>query len=778
MRHSLIATISLGYCSLNASLPLETPRLQSLGAAPRSYDFAFATRGTEVPDVLVADFLTPSLQNYPYNGTNFVTPSILVGSAAEGNKFVQTADVDGDDRQDIVLLGNSSLQWLRKNSITGTFESPVGFTVLNDDDFGGPLTGMQTVEVEDFNRDGLPDLLVASSSEISLYLQVIGSGEYVRAVVFRGYSIQTLHVADLNGDLHPDLLTNQGGSLGVSYWNQAENNFGAPSTLPSGNIVVTWTQLIDVGRDRHVATKDLDGDGWPELFVPNNMTWYRGIDPATSAFNQPFDLSAPNALTTLNANTVHIDDVNGDGFLDFLALADGQLWTAAGAEGMAFDTPQAANNGRFSIIRTQSSADLRIHTVDLDRDGDKDVILPPVRVNNATNGTLIYETNAPAVVEVSLGYGKSYAPSFVEGSAFAQIDVVLDRPAPFDVTVTLVSANDTAIAGQDYTAFFELVTVPAGQTTAALPIFLFDDIEFNGSRSFNVTMSNPTPAAPGGTLGYAVLGEAISGVVTIEDDERVTLTVAESYFSVEELREVLTIDLVAESSLAAFPDIQVDFETAAPLVAEADAAEIGTDYTATAGSLTFNTQGQIGRITIPIIDDSIQENTEGFRLLLSTTAPFADFFYEELIIEIFDDDISFAEAASRSFLPPDRSGPMDDASGDGIPNLMAWALGLPLTSVHPDSEPIVEVGSGRNVTALAPLSFQIPDPARLDVAYTVEQLSADGSWQSILVKEGRGPWTGEATFASDSAASGSSQESVYATGSPPFLLRLRVGLTP
>jgi hypothetical protein len=773
-----LASLSLFCAVLDASIPLESPRLQLLGSAPRSFDFAFATVDAATPDILVADFLSPALQHYPTDGTNFLTPSNFFVDAPDGNKYLEVADVDGDGAEDIVLLESDQIRWLRRVS-PGTFASPAAFTVLNDDAFGGPLTGMQFVEVKDFDQDGRADLLITSSTEISLYLQTLAGGEYVRAVVFRGYSIRTVHTVDLNGDTHPDLLSNQGGTLGVSYWDPREDNFGAPVELPGGNRLVTWTPLMQVGSSGWVDTADLDGDGHPELFSPSNMTWYPGVDPVTNS-NQPFLLGSATSLASVSGSSVLIEDVNADGFLDFLVFsgAQGALWTAAGGAGMSFEPPAEAGLGVFSSARNASSIDLRLHAVDLDQDGDKDIILPPLRVNNRSNGTLVYKTDTPAVVTAQLGFGGAYNPSFAEGSEFAGILVVLDRPALFDVTVVLQSSDGSALAGTDYTAFSESLTIPAGQTTASLPITLSDDTEFNGSRNFTVTMSGVSPAAPGGTLGYAVAGEISSGTVTIENDERVTIIVSDLLYTVEEIDESVTIELTTETDFATFPNLQVDYQTADLLPGGTGAAEAGSDYTATSGSLTFNTMGQVERITIPLIDNGVEESLEAFRVLLSSSAPFAEFFYDELVVEIEDDDISFIEAAIRSFLPPGLDGPLDDASGDGIPNIMAWSLALPLDLEHPASDPIVALRGGRSVSALMPLSFEIPDPARLNIVYTVEQWTDDGSWNPILTKVGRGDWTGEAEFTTADFSPGRVLVRVYGTSSPPFLLRLRVDTTP
>jgi hypothetical protein len=93
----------------------------------------------------------------------------------------------------------------------------------------------------------------------------------------------------------------------------------------------------------------------------------------------------------------------------------------------------------------------------------------------------------------------------------AAVDVCLSAITSENSTVIFNTSNGTAIAGQDYAAVVNLtVNIPAGQMCTEVLIPIIDDGVYEGSETFNVTLTNPSSNM---TINRAL------GVVTIYDNE-------------------------------------------------------------------------------------------------------------------------------------------------------------------------------------------------------------------------------------------------------------------
>jgi hypothetical protein len=188
-------------------------------------------------------------------------------------------DFDGDGRLDLLTGSNSADKaafhlfrrnkdgsWAPRRRLEVTPESKVC-----------QLMGGSFVTAADWNRDGVPDLLIRA---------VLGSGILVALGPFKeNEPIPLTHeidftpkgfvtdfaVADWDRDGKPDLLVrqvflNQGNKHGI-YWYRNLGGAGLPK-LAEGKL------LVEFSSDVHIAgfcVGDWNGDGWPDLIVTQDV---------------------------------------------------------------------------------------------------------------------------------------------------------------------------------------------------------------------------------------------------------------------------------------------------------------------------------------------------------------------------------------------------------------------------------------------------------------------------------------------------------------------------
>jgi sugar lactone lactonase YvrE len=172
------------------------------------------------------------------------------------------------------------------------------------------------------------------------------------------------------------------------------------------------------------------------------------------------------------------------------------------------------------------------------------------------------------------------------------------------VTVEFATADDSAIAGQDYRAVSGQLTFNPGVTTQMLTVPLIDDTLDEPSETFLVNLRNAVNAD-------IEDGQAVG---TIQDDDvapelsinNVTVTEGNSGTTAAEFTVTL--------SEASGQTIRVDFSTAN------GTAVAGEDYQATSGTLVFSPGSTTQMLTVLVVGDVQVEPDETFVVNLSNAA--------------------------------------------------------------------------------------------------------------------------------------------------------------
>ncbi|MBU1299984.1 MAG: VCBS repeat-containing protein, partial [Bacteroidetes bacterium] len=217
-------------------------------------------------------------------------------------------DLDGDGKPDLAVAnyGDNTVSVLRNTSSTGSisFDTKVDFTT------GVAPNG---VAIGDFDGDEKPDLAVANSTAntVSVFRNT-SNGEsisFANKVDFTtGTFPRMIAIGDLDGNGKPDLAVGNWTDNTVSVFR---------NTSTSGSITIeSFAGKVDfvTGTTPHgVAIGDLDGDGKPDLAVSNYSSDAVSVFRNTRT-SESISLAAKVDLTTGSVPfDVGIGDLDGDG---------------------------------------------------------------------------------------------------------------------------------------------------------------------------------------------------------------------------------------------------------------------------------------------------------------------------------------------------------------------------------------------------------------------------------------------------------------------------------
>ena len=193
-----------------------------------------------------------------------------------------------------------------------------------------------------------------------------------------------------------------------------------------------------------------------------------------------------------------------------------------------------------------------------------------------------------------------------ESAQTATFKIELSHPSSRDISFRFGTADDTAVAGSDYSATTGSASIIAGTTEATLTVPIQQDIVDELDESFSVVLSDMNPS-DGATFAR---GMAI-GTIT-DDDETPELTVSDVSISESGETATFTVTLSGPSSR----EIDVSFST------KKGTALPGIDYVATSGDHTIPALQTTTKIAVPILQDDIDEPNEEFMVSFRRVMPY------------------------------------------------------------------------------------------------------------------------------------------------------------
>ena len=250
------------------------------------------------------------------NGDGTFDPAVnLPNAAGADSPSIVATDLDGDARLDLVIghsmacyvapCVTSELMSVLMGNGDGTFR-PARLVQVG--------RGMAKIAVGDFNRDGIKDLAMAGDSSRLYRMYGVGDGTFVQQPTITltldtfGVTGSDVDVADFNRDAIQDLVVVIGtnGSRTAVLIGNADGTFRPPLILTDANLSIPT----------HAAVADYNGDGFQDLAVGVGdgsfglMKMYNGNGNGT--FQTPFQMLVPPDKSSIGTVGLVTAALNGD----------------------------------------------------------------------------------------------------------------------------------------------------------------------------------------------------------------------------------------------------------------------------------------------------------------------------------------------------------------------------------------------------------------------------------------------------------------------------------
>ncbi len=325
-----------------------------------------------------------------------------------------------------------------------------------------------------------------------------------------------------------------------------------------------------------------------------------------------------------------------------------------------------------------------------------------------------------------------------EDAGEARFEVSLSTNSRYDISVDYTTTDGTALAGSDYEAVSGTLAIPSPDFGGTIVVPILDDFDDEPDESFTVTLSNPE-------RGRIHDGEAI-GAIT-DDDEPLppgvpSLSIDDVFIGEDGGAARFTVTLSDTFEQA----VSVDYGTMS------GTADADVDYTHTTGTLTVDAGSLTGMISVPILDDELDEPDETFTVTLSdaTNASITD---AQGLATITDND----EPPS---LGVDDVTVAEHAGNAEFTVTLSNAYELPVTVQYATSDGTAEAGSdytntsGTLTMVAGSLSASVlvpvldddlvePDETfQLNLGQATHATIADGQGQATIAENDQPPATG------------------------------------
>jgi gliding motility-associated-like protein len=289
--------------------------------------------GDGKPDIVVACFtgngisvLRNTSVSGSLSGSSFAAH---VDLATDSVFAVAIGDLDGDGKPDLAVTNfrsNTVSVWRNTTTVgsinnVNSFAPPVNFVTGNKPEY---------VAIGDLDGDGKPDLAVTNNSDNTVSVLrntsangAITAGSFAAHVDFAtGGSPNGIAIGDLDGDGKPEIVVANAFDNTVSILRNTSANGSITTSSFAAKV-----DLFSGAYSNFIAIGDLDGDGKPDLAIPNTNNNPAIGSTVSILHNNPFftpSIQATDIIfsnTTTNSTTASWTNGNGLSRAVFIAAA-------------------------------------------------------------------------------------------------------------------------------------------------------------------------------------------------------------------------------------------------------------------------------------------------------------------------------------------------------------------------------------------------------------------------------------------------------------------------
>lgn len=352
--------------------------------------------------------------------------------------------------------------------------------------------------------------------------------------------------------------------------NEASESFFVDLSAP--------TMKATIGKGRGVGT--ILNDDPPPTITIGDATLIEGDSGSTLAtFN--VSLSAPSGQTV----QVGYSTANGT------AVAGSDYLSTSGT--LAFAPGQTSLNVVVPVLGDTLDEEDETFFVNLSDASNADI------ANAQGLGTINDDDPEP-----SFSISDAVATESESGSVVATFFITLSAPSGRPVTVDVNTADGTATGGKDYLPLSHTFTFAPGQTSQTINLPIGRDLLDEDDETFTVNLSNPTNASISDAQGVGTI---------LDNDPLPTVIINDRAISESQSGTMPVVFNVALTAPSGRP-VTIAYSTAD------GTATAGLDYVPTSGTLTFAPGQTVLTVAVPILGDTLDEESETFFLNLSDPA--------------------------------------------------------------------------------------------------------------------------------------------------------------
>ena len=525
------------------------------------------------------------------------------------------------------VVDNDPLPVLSINDVTVNEGDLASFTVSlspvssRDVSFNWVTQDNTATNPGDYNSNSGSVTIPGGSTTVSLDVTTVENATYESSETFR-IQISSPGNAVIGDDIGVGTINDDDGvpSLSINDVGVTEGGTATFTVSLTGATELTTTVNWTTANGTAISPDDYTFNSGSLSFTPGETTKTIDvvtIDDSSDEAAQTFSvtLSGENNATVADASgvaTISDNDSNpsisiadgsateggGVSFLVSLSAASEQDVTVdwATADNTAVSPADfTAASGTLTILAGDTSGTINVSTADdAISELSEDFVVNLSNPGNATisdasgTGTITDNDGSPqlSVNDVSVA----------EGSAVS-FTITASKVSSQNITVDYATSDGTAVAGSDYTAVSGTATILAGSTTTTVNVTSLDNGVFEISETYTLTLSNPANA----TISDA------TGIGTITDNDTQPTLAIDDPTGTEGGNVVFTVTKSGSTQ----ESVSVNWATS-----DGTAVAPG-DYSATSGTLIIASGDSTGTISIPAIDDSVDEPDQTIQITLS-----------------------------------------------------------------------------------------------------------------------------------------------------------------